>query len=137
MRINFWCCGVRLPVHNQGVDGILAGHTVQHWQLPMLAVFDGMGGESYGEMAASAAVWGRSGGFYEETKRPCASLTGACENMNEAVCRYSNENGIRSDGNNHGTFVFQRKGDLCKPATLGIAVSTVISLGVPADFHTM
>ena len=48
---NFWCCGVRLPVHNQGVDGILAGHT-QHWQLPMLAVFDGMGGESQGEMAA-------------------------------------------------------------------------------------
>ena len=42
---NFWCCGVRLPVHNQGVDGILAGHT-QHWQLPVLAVFDGMGGES-------------------------------------------------------------------------------------------
>ena len=38
---NFWCCGVRLPVHNQGVDGILAGHT-QHWQLPVLAVFDGM-----------------------------------------------------------------------------------------------
>ena len=35
---NFWCCGVRLPVHNQGGDGILAGHT-QHWQLPMLADF--------------------------------------------------------------------------------------------------
>ena len=52
---NFWCCGVRLPVHNQGVDGILAGHTL-HWQLPVLAVFDGMGGESCGEMAASAAV---------------------------------------------------------------------------------
>ena len=32
---NFWCCGVRLPVHNQGVDGILAGHT-QHWQLLQL-----------------------------------------------------------------------------------------------------
>ena len=31
---NFWCCGVRLPVNNQGVDGILAGHT-QHWQLPL------------------------------------------------------------------------------------------------------
>ena len=64
---NFWCCGVRLPVHNQGVDGILAGHT-QHWQLPMLAVFDGMGGESYGEMAASAAVEAL-GGFYEENKK--------------------------------------------------------------------
>ena len=91
---NFWCCGVRLPVHNQGVDGILAGHT-QHWQLPMLAVFDGMGGESCGEMAASAAVEAL-GGFYEENKKtlkkePVVFLTEACENMNEAVCRYSNE----------------------------------------------
>ncbi len=50
-----------------GVDGILAGHT-QHWQLPMLAVFDGMGGESCGEMAASAAVEAL-GGFYEENKK--------------------------------------------------------------------
>ena len=87
---NFWCCGVRLPVHNQGVDGILAGHT-QHWQLPVLAVFDGMGGESCGEMAASAAVEAL-GGFYEENKKslkkePVVFLTGACANMNEAVCR--------------------------------------------------
>ena len=82
---NFWCCGVRLPVHNQGVDGILAGHT-QHWQLPMLAVFDGMGGESCGEMAASAAVEAL-GGFYEENKKtlkkePVVFLTEACEYTN-------------------------------------------------------
>ena len=63
---NFWCCGVRLPVNNQGVDGILAGHT-QHWQLPVLAVFDGMGGESCGEMAASVAAEAL-GGFYEENR---------------------------------------------------------------------
>mgnify|MGYP000190576382 FL=1 len=69
---NFWCCGVRLPVHNQGVDGILAGHT-QHWQLPMLAVFDGMGGESCGEMAASVAVEAL-GGFYEKQKTLKKSL---------------------------------------------------------------
>ena len=82
---NFWCCGVRLPVNNQGVDGILAGHT-QHWQLPVLAVFDGMGGESCGEMAASVAAEAL-GGFYEENrkslrKEPVDFLTGACENMN-------------------------------------------------------
>ena len=69
---NFWCCGVRLPVHNQGVDGILAGHT-QHWQLPVLAVFDGMGGESCGEMAASAAVEALpekgTGGFSDRSLR--------------------------------------------------------------------
>ena len=74
---NFWCCGVRLPVHNQGVDGILAGHT-QHWQLPVLAVFDGMGGESCGEMAASAAVEAL-GGFYEENKK--TSLVQIQKNM--------------------------------------------------------
>ena len=109
---NFWCCGVRLPVHNQGVDGILAGHT-QHWQHPMLAVFDGMGGESYGEMAASAAVEAL-GGFYEENKKtlkkePVVFLTGACENMNEAVCRYSNENGIRSMGTTMALLSFSEK----------------------------
>lgn len=109
---NFWCCGVRLPVHNQGVDGILAGHT-QHWQLPMLAVFDGMGGESYGEMAASAAVEAL-GGFYEENKKtlkkePVVFLTGACENMNEAVCRYSNENCIRSMGTTMALLSFSEK----------------------------
>ena len=109
---NFWCCGVRLPVHNQGVDGILAGHT-QHWKLPMLAVFDGMGGESCGEMAASAAVEAL-GGFYEENKKtlkkePVVFLTGACENMNEAVCRYSNENCIRSMGTTMALLSFSEK----------------------------
>ena len=109
---NFWCCGVRLPVHNQGVDGILAGHT-QHWQLPVLAVFDGMGGESCGEMAASAAVEAL-GSFYEENRRslkkePVAFLTGACENMNEAVCRYSRENCINSMGTTMALLSFSEK----------------------------
>ena len=99
-------------MHNQGVDGILAGHT-QHWQLPMLAVFDGMGGESCGEMAASAAVEAL-GGFYEENKKtlkkePVVFLTEACENMNEAVCRYSNENCIRSMGTTMALLSFSEK----------------------------
>ena len=103
---NFWCCGVRLPVHNQGVDGILAGHT-QHWQLPVLAVFDGMGGES------SAAVEAL-GGFYEENKKslkkePVVFLTGACANMNEAVCRYSRENRISSMGTTMALLSFSEK----------------------------
>ena len=103
---NFWCCGVRLPVHNQGVDGILAGHT-QHWQLPVLAVFDGMGGENCGEMEAL-------GGFYEENKKslkkePVVFLTGACANMNEAVCRYSRENRISSMGTTMALLSFSEK----------------------------
>ena len=38
-------------------------------RLPMLAVFDGMGGESCGEMAASAAVEAL-GASMKKTKRP-------------------------------------------------------------------
>ena len=94
---NFWCCGVRLPVHNQGVDGILAGHT-QHWQLPMLAVFDGMGGESYGEENKKSLK-----------KEPVVFLTGACANMNEAVCRYSRENRISSMGTTMALLSFSEK----------------------------
>ena len=63
---NFWCCGVRLPVHNQGVDGILAGHT-QHWQLPVLAVFDGMGGESCGSMQIQQGKSYQQHGNYDGT----------------------------------------------------------------------
>lgn len=134
---NFWCCGVRLPVHNQGVDGILAGHT-QHWKLPMLAVFDGMGGESCGEMAASAAVEAL-GGFYEENKKtlkkePVVFLTGACENMNEAVCRYSNENCIRSMGTTMALLSFSEKAIYA--CNLGDRPYLPSFSGeVPADFH--
>ena len=53
MRIISGACGVRRQCTTRGVDGILAGHT-QALALPVLAVFDGMGGESCGEMAASA-----------------------------------------------------------------------------------
>lgn len=84
-----------------------------HWQLPVLAVFDGMGGESCGEMAASAAVEAL-GGFYEENrkslkKEPVDFLTGACENMNDAVCRYSRENRINSMGTTMALLSFSEK----------------------------
>ena len=55
---NFWCCGVRLPVNNQGVDGILAGHT-QHWQLPVLAALMVWRGELRrdGSFRCSRSTW--------------------------------------------------------------------------------
>ena len=109
---NFWCCGVRLPVHNQGVDGILAGHT-QHWQLPVLAVFDGMGGESQGEMAAWLASDSLEH-FYRENKgmlrkAPELFLTEACKNMNQAVCDYGREQRISAMGTTMAMIAFGKK----------------------------
>ena len=109
---NFWCCGEHLPVSNHGTEEIRTGIRLRE-SLPVMAVFDGMGGESCGEMAASAAVEAL-GSFYEENRRslkkePVAFLTGACENMNEAVCRYSNENCIRSMGTTMALLSFSEK----------------------------
>ena len=48
---NFWCCGEFLNAQNQGMSHIQSGCRKQS-ELPVMAVFDGMGGESCGEMAA-------------------------------------------------------------------------------------
>ena len=48
---NFWCCGEHLPVSNHGTEEIRTGIRLRE-SLPVMAVFDGMGGESQGEMAA-------------------------------------------------------------------------------------
>ena len=51
---NFWCCGELLPAENHGTQGIRS-ETISGNRTPALAVFDGMGGESCGEMAAFVA----------------------------------------------------------------------------------
>ena len=98
---NFWCCGETLPADNQGTEKIHTG-IISGDKTPVLAVFDGMGGESCGEMAAylASAEFGR---YYEENRRhlkkePENFINGACRSMNEAVCSYGRENRIRSMG---------------------------------------
>ena len=55
---NFWCCGEHLPVSNHGTEEIRTGIRLRE-SLPVMAVFDGMGGESQGEMAAwlASTAW--------------------------------------------------------------------------------
>ena len=64
---NFWCCGDLLPASNNGMEEIHTG-TCPREKLPTLAVFDGMGGESQGEMAAYLAS-STLGQFYQDRKR--------------------------------------------------------------------
>ena len=61
---NCWCCGERLPAQNQGMDHIRSG-SVSQKELPLLAVFDGMGGESCGEIASYLAA-SSCGEYYEQ-----------------------------------------------------------------------
>ena len=98
---NFWCCGNMLPPQNQGTKGIFAGKISQK-TFPAVAVFDGMGGESCGEMAAGLAAR-EFGRYYETNKRAFKKqvsgfFNGICASMNREVCRYGEENRIRSLG---------------------------------------
>lgn len=110
---NFWCCGESLPAQNQGMDHIRSG-SVSQSELPLLAVFDGMGGESCGEMASFLAA-DACGEYYDQKKKqfpkdPEGFLKEICTEMNRAVCDYSTENKIRSMGTTAAMLVFSGEG---------------------------
>ena len=106
---NFWCCGELLPAENQGVEGIRTGSVIRD-ALPVLAVFDGMGGESCGEMAAYLAAEAFDRHYHEKKKRlkrnPKKFLEEACNHMNAEVCRYGSEKRIHSMGTTMAMMAF-------------------------------
>ena len=75
-----------------------------------MAVFDGMGGESCGEVAAFLASE-EFGKFYNTNKRmlrdmPEDFIEGVCKSMNQAVCRYGTDNHIQSMGSTMAMILF-------------------------------
>lgn len=108
---NFWCCGEYLTAENQGVDHIRTGK-VSQTEFPLLAVFDGMGGESCGEMASYLAAR-TCGEFYRKNRQnigadPEKFLEEICTEMNRSVCGYSRDNKIQSMGTTAAILVFGR-----------------------------
>ena len=106
---NFWCCGDSLEAQNQGMSHIRSGRMKQS-EYPLLAVFDGMGGESCGEMAAFLAAES-CGEHYKTTKEairqePEDFLKDLCETMNQAICDYGRENRISSMGTTAALLAF-------------------------------
>lgn len=109
---NFWCCGESLEAENFGTDHVLVGCEHQS-QIPLLAVFDGMGGESCGEMAAYLAA-DACGGYYREHKEEIFTVPGKfwneiCKFMNKEVCDYARENRISSMGATAAMLGFGKK----------------------------
>ena len=106
---NFWCCGDSLEAQNQGMSHILSGYMKQS-EYPLLAVFDGMGGESCGEMAAFLAA--EACGEHFKTAKdgirndPEEFLNEICESMNQAICDYGRTNKINSMGTTAALLAF-------------------------------
>ena len=106
---NFWCCGESLDSENKGMSHIRSGQ-VKQTELPLLAVFDGMGGESCGEMAAFLAAES-CGQYYREKKKrisddPEQFMNELCYQMNHAICDYGQENKINSMGTTAAILTF-------------------------------
>ena len=93
--------GDSLEAQNQGMSHIRSGYMKQS-EYPLLAVFDGMGGESCGEMAAFLAA--EACGEHFKTAKdgirndPEEFLNEICESMNQAICDYGRTNKINSMG---------------------------------------
>lgn len=106
---NFWCCGDSLEAQNQGMSHIRSGYMKQS-EYPLLAVFDGMGGESCGEMAAFLAAEACGEHFktakYGIRNDPEEFLNEICESMNQAICDYGRTNKINSMGTTAALLAF-------------------------------
>ena len=106
---NFWCCGDSLEDQNQGMSHIRSGYMKQS-EYPLLAVFDGMGGESCGEMAAFLAA--EACGEHFKTAKdgirndPEEFLNEICESMNQAICDCGRTNKINSMGTTAALLAF-------------------------------
>lgn len=109
---NYWCCGELLPAKNQGIDEIRTGVRLRE-SLPALAVFDGMGGESQGEMAAWLASDAMDrfycGNKSLLRKKPERFLAEVSQSMNQAVCSYGRENRISAMGTTLAMIAFGKR----------------------------
>ncbi|MBQ7370843.1 MAG: serine/threonine-protein phosphatase [Blautia sp.] len=106
---NFWCCGKTLKSGKNGTDGISFG-SISQARLPLLAVFDGMGGENCGEIAAKLASEA-CGAYYQKNREtgnqePETFFREICSTMNHQVCRYSEENRVGSMGTTAALLLF-------------------------------
>lgn len=88
---NFWCLGKYLKAENKGLAQTESGGVPSETN-PAFAVFDGMGGEQYGEAAAYIAAY-TFGKLRNEAKPsdPEKFLIDACRKMNNNITAYADK----------------------------------------------
>ena len=107
---NFWCDGVFLPCENDGYDGMISGNILST-ATPKFAVFDGMGGEQCGEIAAHIAAREFDLISYSKgcTNDPMQFFRELCMKMNNEVCKYARNNKIGNMGTTAAIVLFAKK----------------------------
>lgn len=103
---NYICRGDYMPAENGGTDGILRGQITSSG-MNVFGVFDGMGGEEQGEMAAYIAASTCS--EFAFGKKPEQALIAFCKSANERICDYVNEHSLTSMGTTAAMLLFTKK----------------------------
>ncbi|MEI6577999.1 MAG: PP2C family serine/threonine-protein phosphatase [Eubacteriales bacterium] len=105
---NFWCMGKYLESRNDGLLLPFFG-VADVDESPAFAVFDGIGGEQCGEMAAYLAAFEFNKFFNEFGKKNTEFfLNFLCSEMNENICNYAEENKILSMGTTAAIIMFAK-----------------------------
>jgi len=106
---NFWCLGKFLRSENDGLAEPIAGKT-ESKNSPAFAVFDGIGGEAQGEVAAFLAANCFDAAYSESPKDNIKQfLLHTCTNMNKAICTHTKEQHLRSSGTTAAILMFGKK----------------------------
>jgi len=103
---NFWCMGAFLGSENNGLREPITGYIQTNYS-PAFAVFDGMGGEQQGEVAAFIAANCFNASYNSSPKTdPKRFLLETCMNMNRAICEYAAGMRLRSTGTTAAILMF-------------------------------
>jgi protein phosphatase len=106
---NFWCGGIYLPSENDGLKKVLSASTTNK-NMAVISVFDGMGGEKYGEIAAYIAAKTFDDIYYNtDVNSPVEFLTNSCFGLNKAICDYTKEKRTGTMGTTIAAVLFDEK----------------------------
>ena len=106
---NFWCRGKFLNSENDGLAKPITGKAKSKTS-PALAVFDGLGGEDQGEVAAFIAADRFNAAYSENQKDEIKQfLLDTCLYMNKAICKHTEEKYLRSSGSTAAILMFGKQ----------------------------
>lgn len=104
---NFVCMNIGLESNNRGTKETVCNQVFVKSPC-VFGVFDGMGGEYNGEIAAYLASK-RAITFDFSSERPIDNLLDFCKSANEDICRYTEENQIPFAGTTAAVLLFDKK----------------------------
>lgn len=106
---NLWCSNQYLDVTNTGLQESMSGY-IPVSKVPLFAVFDGMGGEQKGEYASYIAAKTLDENCGDRLRFESVTfLRNVCRQMNSKICKFQQENNVRSMGTTGAIVLFGKE----------------------------